>query len=198
MSLRARIFIIISILVFLTLGITVFLVVRQKNANSPTPKTGGSNSATTSQNNTQSANQTTVGDQVPDGLTVKKPTSVEAEKNGVEQLAKVFIERYGTYSTDNNFQNIKEVSTLVTDSLWSKLKLLIEPKAASSTDGFVGVTTKAISATLSSWSDSKATVDIKVMRTEEKKGVVSTRYQNVSLDLVKTNSLWLVDKVTWN
>ncbi len=193
MSLRARIFIIVSILVLLILGISIFLVVRSKNkAAEPQTNTPNGN---TGANNGQPG-QISVGTQTPTGLPAKTATPLEAEKNGAVQLAKVFVERYGTYSSDNNFQNIREVETFVTPALWSKISAPMNGKTT--TQSFVGMTTKVISTDLTKWSDTKATVELKTTRTEEKNGVITTRYQNVTVDMVKTGGVWLVDKLVWN
>lgn len=195
MSLRARIFIIISILVFLILGISIFLVVKNKNkANEP--QAVAPVDTTTVGGNGQPGSQTLIGEQAPAGLPARIATSLEAEKNGATQLAKVFVERYGTYSTDNNFQNIKDVETLVTASLWSKISASMNSKNTS--QSFVGVTTKVISADLTNWSGTRATVELKTMRTEEKNGVATTRYQNATVEMVKQNTVWLIDKISWN
>jgi hypothetical protein len=193
MSLRARIFILISIVVLFILGISIFLIVRNKNKNAE-PQTGAPTDNTV--NGGQTGGQTTVGDQAPAGLPAKTANPLEAEKNGASQLAKVFVERYGTYSTDNNFENIKEVETFVTPAFWSKISAPMNAK--SSTQSFVGVTTKVISLELTSWSDTAATVELKTMRTEEKNGAVSVRYQNATVDMVKIGGVWLVDKLVWN
>ena len=191
MSLRVRIFIIASILVFLVLGISIFLVVRNKNAD-----TGAPENNPTETNNGQTGNQTPIGAQILAGLPVKVASPLELEKNGVTQLAKVFVERYGTYSTDNDFQNIKDVETLVTKSLWTKISASINAKTT--TQNFVGVTTKVISIDLMSWSDAKAVVALKTTRIEEKNGQMTTRYQNATVEMIKAGSLWLVDKLMWN
>ncbi len=199
MSLRARIFIIVSILVLLILGISIFLVVSNKNKNtqpqiSQTGMTGNNAGVTGG----QTGSPTSVGAQAPAGLPAKTATPLEAEKNGAQQLAKVFVERYGTYSTDNNFQNIKDAQTLVTQSLWLKISAPITSKTTTSAGNFIGMTTKVISMDLTGWSDTKATVELKTTRTEEKNGVVTTRYQNATVDMVKVNASWLVDKLVWN
>lgn len=194
MSLRARIFIIISVFVLIILGISIFLVVRNKNKT--TADETGSPVNTPGVNNGQPSNPASTGTPIPAGLPAKTASPLEAEKNGVVQLAKVFVERYGTYSSDNNFQNIKEVESLVTRSLWSKISEPMNSKTT--TQGFVGVTTKAISMDLASWSDSKATVEVKTTRTEERNGVMTTKYQNATAGLVKQNSFWLVDSFVWN
>ena len=195
MSLRARIFIIISIVVFLILGISIFLIVRNKNKNAE-PGTGAPQGNTGENINGQNSDGTTVGAQAPAGLPAKTATPLEAEKNGATQLAKVFVERFGTYSTDNDFQNIKEVQSLATPALWSKISQLIGVKNSDSS--FIGVTTKVISLELTDWSDTAATVKLKTMRTEEKNGTVSVRYQNATVDMVKIGGVWLVDKLVWN
>jgi len=193
MSLRARIFIIVSILALLVLGVSLFLVVRSKNK-AAGPQTVAPTDTTA---NGQPGGQTaTTGTQIPAGLPARIVSPLEAEKNGVVQLAKVFVERYGTYSTDNNFQNIKEVEAFVTPALWSKISAPINSKTT--TQSFVGVTTKVISMELASWSGTKAVVELKTTRTEEKDGKVTTRQQNATVEMVKSNDLWLVDKLVWN
>ena len=194
MSLRARIFIIISVVVLLILSVSIFLVVKNRNSgnvNVPatTPDTGNINT------NNPSNPASGAGTVVPTGSPVKPLTSLEVEQNGVEQLAKIFIERYGTYSTDNEFENIKEAQSLVTKSLWSKISLGIGVKNPNA--GFLGLTTKVVSVSMISWSDSKADFDLKIMRNENKSGVVTTRYQNVTVEMIKENGTWLADSLTW-
>ncbi len=196
MSLRARIFIIVSILVLLVLGISIFLIVGNKNKNSQ-PQTGApQNNSSVVTGTGQPGAQTTIGAQAPAGLPAKVATPLETEKNGAQQLAKVFLERYGTYSSDNNFQNIKDVETLVTRSLWSKISAPISSKTTA--QSFVGVTTKVVSMDLTAWSDAKAVVEFKTMRVEERNGVVNTKYQNATVVLIKQGSSWLVDTLVWN
>ena len=194
MSLRARIFIIISVVVLLILSVSIFLVVKNRNsgnANVPatTPDTGNTNT------NNPSNPSSGAGTVVPTGSPIKPLTSLEVEQNGVEQLAKIFIERYGTYSTDNEFENIKEAQSLVTKSLWSKISLGINVKNPNT--GFLGLTTKVVSVNMVSWADNKADFDLKIMRNENKNGVVTTRYQNVTVEMVKENNIWLADSLVW-
>ena len=195
MSLRARIFIIVSIVVLLILGISMFLVVSNKKKNT-SPQTGAPQNNGVATGTGLPGTQTTIGEQAPAGLPAKVATPLETEKNGVQQLAKVFLERYGTYSSDNNFQNIKDVETLVTRSLWSKISAPMNAKTT--TQSFTGVTTKVVSMDLTSWSDTKAVVEFKTMRVEEKNGAVTTKYQNATVELIKQGSSWLADKLVWN
>lgn len=194
MSLRARIFIITSIVVLLILSVSLFLYVRGKS------KTNAPISNDVSLVNTSTAETVLPSGQiatdVPTGLPVKTVTSLEAEKNGVEQLAKTFVERYGSYSTDNDSQNIKESQDLVTRALWTKISASISsPKL---NQEFYGITTKVIRAELSNWSDAKALVTLQTARTEDKNGAVVSRYQAVTVEMVKENGIWLANSIVWN
>ncbi len=194
MSLRARIFIIISVVVLLVLSISIFLVVRGKDSNNQATPNNMSDASNSGQNNS-SGSVADSGTEVPSGVPVRARTPLEVEQSGVEQLAKVFIERYGTYSTDNEFANIKEAEPLVTKLLWSKISLGIG--AASQGSGFTGLTTKAVSATLVSWTDASAVFDIRVLRNENKNGTVSNRNQTVTVEMVKSGNSWLANSLVW-
>ena len=82
MSLRARIFIIASILVLLILGISIFLVVRNKNTE---PQTVAPTDNTAVTGNGQPNSPTSVGAQAPAGLPAKVATPLEAQKNAVKK-----------------------------------------------------------------------------------------------------------------
>lgn len=196
MSLRARIFMIISIAMLLILGISLFLIVRSKTKSAAPESATVPNGASRSISNGQPGGQQQVSQQIPTDLPAKTATPVEAEKNGAVQLAKVFVERYGTYSSDNNFQNIKEVESFVTPNLWSQISALMNSKAAP--QSFVGMTTKVISMNLVNWSDVRATVELKTIRTEERNGAVASRQQNATVYMVKQDSVWLADRLVWN
>ncbi len=192
MSLRARIFIIVSIAVFLILGISIFLVV---NKNKTAPTTEGGKTSAGQSGSLPLPVPASIATPIPEGLPAKIVTPLEAEKNGVQQLAKVFVERYGTYSSDNNFQNIKDVQALATKSLWSKISVKMTASGAGS---FSGMTTKVIGTDLVSWSDSKASVELKTVRTEEKNGKITTYYQNADVEMAKQDGEWLANKLIWN
>jgi len=193
MTLRARIFIIVSVVVLIVLGISLFLLIgARKKAATGAAGTAAETGATTTETGLPAA---PTGTEIPSGLPVKKQTTVEVEQAGVKQLARTFTERYGTYSTQNDSQNIKEVETLCTRALWSKISARIGASAAG--QAFVGVTTRVITADLTDWKGNEAVIDLRTMRTEEKSGVVTNKYQNAEAKLVKSGENWLVDQFVW-
>ncbi|MFA7653906.1 MAG: hypothetical protein WCX97_02580 [Candidatus Magasanikbacteria bacterium] len=192
-TLRARIFVIISIVVFLVLATSIGLLWWGKKIPATISEEGGATTVDSA------VNQPVVGGGIvpsaTEGLVVKKPSSEAVEKNATKQLAKIFIERYGSYSTDSDYQNIKELQELVSSQLWADLSQRINTPMAG---GFVGVTTRVIAATVSVWNkDKDATINLQVIQTEQRDGVESVLHKNVDVELIKTAGEWLVDKFKW-
>ncbi|HLD60561.1 MAG TPA: hypothetical protein VJA27_00275 [Patescibacteria group bacterium] len=197
LSLRSRLFIVISLAVLIVLAISVALLLRSKKKDTPEV----SNTTPTGQVNTPGgSNGTTGGTTNQPGGTVPAPvvkqlTTVEVEQNGVTQLAKIFIERYNTYSTDNNYDNIREVESMVTAALWKRISGRL---TTTSTGPFVGVTTRAISAELGGWTGASADVMVQTAQVSQKDGAAAqTTYQGVTIFFIKQGDNWLVDKFEW-
>lgn len=196
LTLRARIFAISSVVILIILAIVIGLIVwgkRQKN----TPTPGGTATTTVETPGTTSGTVSPgVSPEVLQGLKVQAPTTEAMEKNAAKQLAKVFIERYGSYSTDNDWQNIRDVEGLVTSDLWGELSKKLTGKNGSV---FVGVTTKAIAATVTDWTkDKSATVNLQVNSIEERSGTQTTVQKSVTVNLEKVSGQWLVSAFSWN
>ena len=195
MSLRTRIFIIVSLGILFVLGISIVLILKNKAKKTPADqnKVSEVNSGSNSQNGSNVA--TSQPTQVPEGIPIKKASTLEAEQNGVKQLAKVYVERYGTYSTENEYQNIRDLEELSTESLWKKFSAIIRKPPVSS--DYTGVTTKGITDDLSDWSEKNAVVSLRTVRTEEKLNGSSQKYVDYTINLVNIKETWLVDSIVW-
>ncbi len=206
MSPRIRLGIIIMLVVLaLAGGVFLFYQSTSKNGgllstrtvtpNAPEPTTTGrfidSSNFTTSSLSavTLPTNSLTVTE-----ATTSTVTPLAIEKKGVERFARVFTEIYGSFSTDNNYQNIFDVRSLVSPQLWEKIKPPTSPKPASS---FIGVSTQVLLTTLADWSAGAARVDVTAQRTETKAGKTSTYQQKAVVLLVKQGANWLVDGFSW-
>lgn len=193
MTLRARIFIMLTVFVLAVLSVSLFLYVRSR----PKKADPADNNTVTEQNSGNVAtgfvpvtNQNGGGTPVvvTQPLVVTDPVAIE--KAGVEQLARVFTERYQTFSSDNNYANIRQVETLVTADLWKNLsaRLKVPP-----TKTFTGVTTDAFATDVVSFGDGKATVVAQTRRTMDQNGKITVTNQNYKIELLKVGSSWLVD-----
>lgn len=197
LSLRARIFIIVSLIILAVLGVSIFLLVRSKKLS-------------TTNNQPNITENLPVGNELPavapivvtdisNNIKVTPVSSEETQKNATEQIAKIFFERFNSYSSESQYQNIRDVQSLVTKSYWSQLsaKLPTTKPAENVITPFYSTITKAYSSKLSQWGDNKAVVDLQVKITEEKNDVVGNRDQQAKVYLINENGTWLVDKFEW-
>lgn len=189
LTLRARIFTLVSLVVFTILAISIALIVFKKQSGEPSAEETPVNENIIDETNfpTQIMTPSTV---IPPSATVKPLTSEEIMENSAKQTAKIFIERYGTYSTDNNSENIYAVQSIVTMSLWQDISQHIgTPPSAI----FVGVTTKVIAINVAEFSGDNAKVDMSVQRTATRGSSTEKTSEKTSVRLVKINDVWLVD-----
>jgi len=196
MSLRTRIFIIISLIILFILGVSlILLIVKKKNENAATPPANPGvkviDAANFNGNNLQT---TPTATSAPAATAILTISPLELEKNSVKQLAKIFIERYGTYSSDNDFQNLKDVESLVTPELWKKIS---GPMAKPPSSSFVAATVQVLSNNLTNWSAGAAEVTLKTNRTTESNGSTNQKYQGIKITLVKVSGSWLVANFEW-
>ncbi len=193
LSLRSRIFIIIGVVVVVGLIIGAIFFVRSRNKNTPAGTSQTPSSTSTTPGETlpiETGQQPTT---IPAGLPIRARTSDEIEQNGAKQLARIFVERYGTYSTDNNSQNLEEVRSLVTPELWQK----IAPKTTAKAAVFTGVTTQVVTMDVQKWSGTNAEFFFKTVRNQLQGTVPSSVQQNITVSMVKTGDTWLVSNFVW-
>ncbi|MFA6547645.1 MAG: hypothetical protein WCT11_01720 [Candidatus Magasanikbacteria bacterium] len=198
LSLRARIFIIISLIVLVILGISLFLLVRAKKQAATTAGQPVAGENLPVANGLPAVAPTPVTD-VSGNIKVNPVSSVETQKNAAEQIAKIFFERYNSYSSESQYQNVRDVQALVSKSYWTQLsaKLPSVKTVQNTVAPFSSTITKAYSSKLSSWSEQSAIVDLQVKILEERNGIVGNRDQQATVYLVKDGQNWLVDKFEW-
>lgn len=196
LSLRARIFIIISLIVLFILGVTIFLLVRSKNAavvdSTATNGEGAQNGL-----NLLPATPVPVAN-ISNNIKVTPLTSLETQQKAVQQIAKIFLERYNSYSAESRYQNVLDVQILVTKNLWAQIGAKLSPGAVNTaTPAFSSVLTKAYSSKLSNWSEQSALVELQVKITEEKNGAITSRDAGANISMINEGGNWLVDKFEW-
>lgn len=199
LSLRARILVIFSFIVLAILAISLLIIVVGKNKKSETadqPINPLDNAQVVDSNNFNTGSLPGVGvaPTPTAGLQVKTQPTEEAIKNGVKQLAKIFIERYGSYSTQNDYQNVLDVKSLSTPVLWQKLSASMnQPQPAE----YLGMTTLVISSSFKEWNEDTAIVTLETLRTEEKNNQSKETGQAVEVFMIKQGDNWLVNNFQW-
>lgn len=113
-----------------------------------------------------------------------------------------FVDRFGTYSNQNNFENLKDVFPYMTDDFKKRSELQIEqvankpfPKA------YTGVVTKALSYKVVSINEQAGTGEFFVTTQRREYIGTPTNFkvytQDISVTFKKEDSVWLVDSAVW-
>lgn len=194
LSLRARIFAIISLIVLFILGISIFLLVRSKDKTNPIGDKALDKTAPTGVNGT--VGDTSLVATNLDNIKVPKLTTLEVEQKAVQNLAKIFVERLNSYSSESRYQNMRDVENLATASYWKELSAKIPANIPAPGPNFYAVSVDAYGAKLSAWADKSASVDLQLKITEEKGGVITKKDAQAQVSLIKNADSWLVDSFT--
>lgn len=128
-----------------------------------------------------------------------EPTSVDARANlaGPDVIATSFVERFGSYSTDNDFQNVLDAKALATAAMDLRLDQLMDVSAANT--NFYGVSTYVITQEVIAEDDDGTTFIMTTQREEafDTPANTSTRYQDITVRVIRENGEWLVDDYIW-
>ncbi len=192
MPLRTRIFILVTIVVLIVLGVSLLLIV--KFGKKPAVSVPVSNQST----NFNQGNVVIPGTPatvIPQNLVVKPSDSAAVTENTVRQLAKIFVERFNTYSSDDIYQNIRDVQVMVTDEYWKKIGAPLS-RTVTPPPVFVALTTKVMAITSSEVQASSATVLLKAQKISTNGALTSISNADYNVSLVKSGSNWLIANQT--
>lgn len=193
LTLRGKIFLGIGLGV-LFIVIIILLAIFWKPQPSPTPTNTLTNASVNAPTNTITPSVTTTI--TPVKLSQEEVKVVNNEL-AIKNVAKNFVERFGSYSMEANFSNFEEIQDLVTPTVASWLKTYPEDLKKKNPSGFESVTTLALSQKIENLQSDKATVVVSTQREQRINGVDSLSYNDMKLDLVLSNGSWLVNGAFW-
>jgi len=140
---------------------------------------------------------------VPLNVNVIKP-QVKQEDQAQSELSRIatsFAERYGSYSNQSNFENVTSLQVYMTDSMkkWSNQFVKSNQQNALASAIYYGITTKAISTKLDSFTDQEADFTITTQRKEATGTTDNAKiyYQDISIKFAKEQNLWKVEEAKW-
>lgn len=142
-----------------------------------------------------STNKPTDSNAVPD---VVEPLVVK--ETSASTVARTFVERLGSYSSEADAANIEDILSMATPSFQKQLETLIKDTRASSSSAYYGISTVVITTPKTISSSSTQTVLSMTTQREETidvPGNTSVRYQSITVTLVKSGTTWLVDGYVW-
>lgn len=120
----------------------------------------------------------------------------------LETAARSYIERYGTYSNQSDFENIEDLYEFMTDRLQNREQEYVENARAENTSrsgGYFGITTRIVSLSVLDRTDTRASIRASTQRYEVGGDLAAPRtyYQDIELELLKSGESWKVDRAEW-
>jgi len=113
----------------------------------------------------------------------------------LENRARFFIERYNTYSSDNNQENLRSLLPQVSNKLAKEMEYRLT-KEIDQNDIFFGIQTKVLSLDLSDFIDSeKAIFNGQIQEQETRREIIEIHYKTVILKFIYENAEWKVDDI---
>ncbi len=119
----------------------------------------------------------------------------------LKKLASSFAERFGSYSNQSRYDNLRDLKLFMSDSMKSWTDKFIEEKMNEEYSGeYYGISTKAVVSTVDNFdlSNGVASATVETQRIEGREGEEdNVFYQNLKVNFVKNNKNWVVDEANW-
>lgn len=127
-------------------------------------------------------------------LKTEQPAGPFSEKVYVRQLAVMFVERFGTFSNQNENRHIEDALALATENMatW------IRTQSVAGASDYEGVTTKVIAAEVTEFGVDSAKARVEAQKILETPDSQKTEYAMGTVLAVKKDGVWLVDGLYWD
>jgi hypothetical protein len=134
-------------------------------------------------------------------IIVPPPTDQERQISAVKNIALSFVERFGTYTNESNYQSFNDLMPVLTASSQAWLLNTYIPSLVKEHDPrgfFYRIITDARTADIIEQKDTMLKMRVATQREETKGEAPAESFiQNIVLDLVKENNNWLINGVYW-
>jgi hypothetical protein len=190
MTLRKKIFIITGVSVGFILAIVLLLFFLAKNRENPNNGFFGLGKQTQEEPTNQAPE--TITEKEPKNVAIEGEVQVKQEpgKVYVKQLAGIFVERFYSYSNQNDNSHIEDATAMATD----KMSKWIVTQEVEQGFEYEGLTTEILSSEIERYTPDGARVLVGVQQTNSSGGAT---YKEAKIDLVNLNGDWKIDRITW-
>ncbi|KKQ55569.1 MAG: hypothetical protein US74_C0027G0007 [Parcubacteria group bacterium GW2011_GWA2_38_13] len=171
----------------------------------PRVKTPGNANAVNSPANSENANFSNINLSANIAIPNSTPvivTEKPSTQSTLEAIARTFAEKFGSFSTMGNFENIYDVEFFMTADMKEWAKKYIVDNAVEPGAEFYGVTTRALKTEIVVMDDDETQAQIVVTtQREETRGSITGRsniiYQKIAIDFLKIENEWKVNAANW-
>ena len=128
------------------------------------------------------------------------PSDTTGMPDQPETIARVFVERFGSFSSESGYGNIEEVMVLATPGVQAQLEQILEQARASSSEAYYGVSTTVIGLTKQVVTDDEVEFLVTTQRRESIDSPANTvvKCQDINVTLVASGDTWLVSDFAWS
>ena len=110
---------------------------------------------------------------------------------GATSIAKTFVERYGSYSNESNFQNLRDLLPLMTDSFRQETTTFLA--SATTPEEYSSITTRVITVDMESYDEEEGVATV-VMNTQREEATGSpqnilVRFQEIELTMIRRSEI---------
>jgi len=132
-------------------------------------------------------------------IDLPKLTEEEKSEEQLQTLARVFAERFGTFSNQAGFTNLDDIQSLLTEEMqqWVAAQKTQMSKKYPLDSEYYGVTTSAPIVKTDSYSQDKAVMLVTTQRTEKKNSESKTFEQKIKVEFVNIDGNWLINGAYW-
>ena len=120
-----------------------------------------------------------------------------SEQASAHVVARMFAERYASFSAASNFANLRDLLPLMTDVLRAQVEE--QMNSAEASGAYYGVSSRLMALHERELSDGRAVFDADLQRVESvgSPSNTSTKYETLRIELVARGGSWLVSAVNW-
>lgn len=155
---------------------------------------------TTNQNSSNGTTTTTTTTTQPNSDNSTTATTSTTDETRIVSLANSFTERYGSYSSDTDFENVEALRSFMTDTMSQSADVFIKQPYPTAEGEFYGITTQTANVKITDYTEgaSGATVEVDTRRTETKginEAIIFS--EKARLQFKKVSDSWKVDRFQW-
>jgi hypothetical protein len=113
------------------------------------------------------------------------------------QMAELFAERYGSYSNQGEYQNLRDLLPVMTARFRQETEAFLATAAPASGAAFEGVTSVKVSTDVRSIDEDSAIIAVSLQQERTNGSAVTTGYRTLRMELLKVGEDWRVDRASW-
>ena len=128
------------------------------------------------------------------------PPAAPAPRTAATQLAELFAERYGSFSNQGSYQNLRDLLPVMTDRLQASTRVTLASATTTPSTVYTGTTSLKLKTEVREYDENAGTATIAVTLKQDKLGVGTTAvtsYRSLKMTLKKIGQDWKVDTAEW-